>query len=140
MSNDIKNKNSASENLLNLMSFTADKTLEMADANSILGEKIEIDGMIIIPVSKVSAGFAGGGANIVNVSAKKSNTPSGSGAKITVTPMSFLVIADGEVKAVNISVPEKESKSNIIKAILDSFKGKKKAKAEETVEVTESKK
>ncbi len=140
MSNDIKNKNSASENLLNLMSFTADKTLEMADANSILGEKIEIDGMIIIPVSKVSAGFAGGGANIVNVSAKKSNTPSGSGAKITVTPMSFLVIADGEVKAVNISVPEKESKSNIIKAILDSFKGKKKPKAEETVEVTDSKK
>ena len=131
---EIENKNgkqSAAANLMQLMEFTADKALEMADANSIIGEKIEIDGMVIIPVSKVSAGFAGGGASITNVSAKKANMPSGSGAKVTVTPMSFLVVSEGSVSAVNINVPEKTSKSNLIKQIIDTVKGLKKDKKAE---------
>ena len=102
-------KQNASENLMDLMSFTADKALEMADANSIIGEKIEIDGMVIIPISKVSAGFAGGGASIVNATAKKSNVPSGSGARVTVTPLSVLVIADGEIKVMDINAPDRKS-------------------------------
>ena len=76
--NNVK-KSNAAENLMQLMSFTADKALEMADANSVLGEKIYVDDMTIIPVSKISAGFAGGGASIVNATVKKSNTPAGSG-------------------------------------------------------------
>jgi len=130
-------KASAAANLMQLMSFTADKTLEMANANSVMGEITEIDGMLIIPVSKVSAGFAGGGANIVNVDAKKSNTPSGSGAKVTVTPMSFLVIKDGEVTAVNICAPAEASKKSIVTKIIDAVKGMKKNKKKEvTVEET----
>lgn len=130
-------KASAAANLMQLMSFTADKTMEMANANSVMGEITEIDGMTIIPVSKISAGFAGGGANIVNVDAKKSNTPSGSGAKVTVTPMSFLVIKDGEVTAVNICAPAEASKKSIITKIIDAVKGMKKNKKKEvTVEET----
>ena len=92
MSNEVKVKATAAENLMNLLSFTADKAIELADANSVLGERIYAQGLTIIPVSKISAGFAGGGAHIVNTAAKKSNTPAGSGAKVTVTPLSFLVI------------------------------------------------
>ena len=132
MNNENKaNKSSASANLMQLMSFTADKVLEMADANSVLGEVMEIDGMTIIPVSKISAGFAGGGANIVNVEAKKSNTPSGSGAKVTVTPMSFLVIKDGEIRTINICAPENAGKKSIIAKILEAVKGMKKDKNQE---------
>lgn len=126
-------KPSAAANLMQLMSFTADKALEMADANSVLGDRIEIDGMVIIPVSKVSAGFAGGGANMVNAAVKKSNTPSGSGAKVTVTPMSFIVIKDGSVTAVNISAPEKAGKGDIIPKVIEALKGLKKEKKEITV-------
>ena len=121
-------KNSASENLMQLMSFTADKALEMAESNSIIGEKIEIDGMIIIPISKVSSGFAGGGANMINATAKKSNMPSGSGAKVTVTPLSVLVIADGEVKVVDINTPAKASKGGLISSIIEQVKSMKKKK------------
>ena len=121
-------KPNAAENLMQLMSFTADKALEMADANSIIGERIEIDGMTIIPISKVSSGFAGGGANMINATAKKSNMPSGSGAKVTVTPLSVLVIADGEVKAVDINAPAKASKGNLIGSIIDQVKSMKKKK------------
>lgn len=119
------NKPSAAANLMQLMSFTADKALEMADANSIIGDRIEVDGMTIIPVSKVSAGFAGGGANIVNAEVKKSNTPSGSGAKVTVTPMSFLVIRNGCINVINVNVPEKANKGNILSMIVEAAKGLK---------------
>ncbi len=133
----IENKKNNSENLISLMSFTADKALELADANSVAGDIIEIDGMKVIPISKISAGFAGGGATIVNVPAKKSNTPAGSGAKVTVTPMSFLVVSGGEVKVVNISVPEKETKGGIVNKILEAVKGLKKSKKTEAVETVE---
>ncbi len=132
MNNEIETKGgkqSASANLMQLMSFTADKVMEMADANSILGEKMEVDGMTIIPVSKISAGFAGGGANMVNATVKKSNTPSGSGAQVTVTPLSFLVISGGEVKVVDIQAPAKLTKAGILNAIINKVKsmtGKKK--------------
>lgn len=128
MSNENIRKPSAAENLMQLMSFTADKALEMADAGSVLGERTEIDGMTIIPVSKISAGFAGGGANIVNATVKKSNTPAGSGAKVTVTPLSFIVIKDGELRIVSVDASEKDTKSGIIAKVLEqvkSFAGKK---------------
>ena len=120
------NKPTAAENLMQLMSFTADKALELADANSVLGEKIEIDGMTIIPVSKISAGFAGGGASVINATVKKSNTPAGSGAKVSVTPISFLVIAHGEVNVVEVTSSGKDSKSSIIDAVIKQFKKNKK--------------
>lgn len=119
-------KNSASENLMQLMSFTADKALEMAEVNSIIGERIEVGDTVIIPISKVSAGFAGGGASITNATAKKANIPSGSGASVTVTPLSVLVISYGEVKVMDINAPAKGDKKNIIKAIIEQVKKFKK--------------
>ncbi len=125
---DIETKNTKptfSANLMQLMSFTADKALELADASSVLGEKIEADGMTIIPVSKISAGFAGGGANMVNATARKSNTPAGSGAKVTVTPLSFLVISDGEVRVIDVQASATDKKANIITAVINQVKAMK---------------
>ena len=40
---------------------------DMVDVNTIIGEPIEsIDGMTIIPISKVSFGFAAGGSEFTN--------------------------------------------------------------------------
>ncbi len=130
---DIETKNTKptfSANLMQLMSFTADKALELADASSVLGEKIEADGMTIIPVSKISAGFAGGGANMVNATVKKSNTPAGSGAKVTVTPLSFLVISDGEVRVIDVQASATDKKASIITAIVNQVKAMKAKKKE----------
>lgn len=121
-------KPTAAENLMELMSFTADKVVELADANSVLGERIEIDGMTIIPVSKISAGFVGGGANVINAGAKKSNTPAGSGASVKVTPLSFLVVSGGEVRIVAIDATTKDSKQGIIGKVLEAVKSLKKKK------------
>ncbi len=127
--NEVKAKTTAAENLMNLMSFTADKALELADANSVLGEQIHAEGLTIIPVSKISAGFAGGGANIVNATSKKSNTPAGSGAKVTVTPLSFLVIdSSGDVRMIEVKASSSDSKSGLIGKIIEQFKGKNEKK------------
>ena len=84
--------------LLRVLSFTAEQTLRLADANTVLGDRFELDGITVIPVSKVSAGFAGGGADVNDVGRKKRQNPAGAGAKITRTPMSFLVVKDGQVR------------------------------------------
>ena len=48
----------------NLMDTTMDKIKEMIDVNTIVGEPITAaDGTLVIPVSKVSYGFAAGGSS-----------------------------------------------------------------------------
>lgn len=97
--------------LLRVLEFTAQKTLELADANSVLGDKLELDGMTVIPVSKLSVGFAGGGADITDVNRKKKQNPVGSGAMVTLTPMSFLVIREGDARVLTV---QQESKAGIL--------------------------
>lgn len=133
-----ESRKNGSDSLLTLMSYTVDKTLELADANSVAGDIIDIDGVKVIPISKISAGFAGGGASIVNVTAKKSNTPAGTGARVTVTPLSFLIIANGEARVVTVNGAETE-KGGFIGKILEAVKQLKKPKKEEKEEeITET--
>ena len=48
----------------NMLEGTIQKIREMVDVNSVIGEPISTpDGVTIIPVSKVSVGFGGGGSD-----------------------------------------------------------------------------
>ena len=127
-------KASASENLMDLMTFTAYKAKELADANNVIGDPIHVDDMTIYPVSKISAGFAGGGASIINQSAKKSNSPAGSGASVKLTPISFLVVANGAVSVVSVDPTANETKESLIDKVLNAVKSFKKDKKEEPTE------
>ena len=83
-------------------------------ASGILGTSIEkikdlVDvstiGIKIIPVSKVSYGFASGGSDFPS----KSNAElfgGGGGAGITITPIAFIVVNNGEVSIKHISTEE----------------------------------
>ena len=89
----------------NLM-LTAMTSLEsMVDVNTIIGDTVtSSDGTTIIPVSKVSFGFAAGGSefnsNKLNKFSENGNLPfgGGSGAGVNISPMAFLVVKDGMVK------------------------------------------
>ena len=107
--------------LMEVLSFTADKTMELANANSVIGERIEVDGITVIPVSKVSAGFAGGGADIRNADKKRSQNPAGAGAKVSVTPMTFLVIKEGDARLISVKAQEGGSEGWILAAV-EQFK------------------
>ena len=88
-----------------LMDTTLDKIKSMVDVDTIIGTPITSpDGTTIIPVSKVSYGFASGGSDI---RAKKDNQApgfgGGSGAGVTINPVGFLAVMKGDVKFIPIT-------------------------------------
>ncbi len=84
------------KNVNSLLGVTMDKVKEMVDVDTVIGNPIVTDGVTLIPVSKVTYGFAGGGSDLPN-KAGAQLFGGGSGAGITVTPIAFLSVKDGEV-------------------------------------------
>ncbi|MDY2693841.1 GerW family sporulation protein [Gemmiger sp.] len=85
-----------------MMGVTIDKIREMVDTSTIIGDPIHPDEKTtIIPVSKVTFGFASGGSDVGPQSSKQM-FGGGSGAGVSVTPVAFLVIADGNVRTVQL--------------------------------------
>ncbi len=110
-------------NLMNVLAYVADQTMTLAKENSVLGERIEKDGMTVIPVSKLTVGFAGGGADMTDTGRKKERHPAGGGANVTMTPMSFLVITEGEVRSVSVQAAPNASRSEILDTVIKTVKG-----------------
>ena len=101
-----------------LMETTMSKIREMVDVNTIVGSPIRTDdGITLIPVSKVSFGFAGGGSDITpkNQNAGAAPFGGGSGAGVNISPVAFLVIKDGSVRLMNIQPPA----SNTVDRVID---------------------
>lgn len=87
----------------NLMDTTMNKIKEMVDVNTIIGEPITSpDGTLIIPVSKVSYGFAAGGSDLPTKKENKDCFGGGSGAGVTIQPVAFLTVYKGDVKLVPV--------------------------------------
>ncbi len=93
----------------------------MVDANTVVGDAITTpDGTMIIPVSKVSVGFVSGGSDFATKTNPKLCFGGGSGAGITVTPISFLIISpSGTVN----TLPVNQSSVTAIDKIMDLAPG-----------------
>lgn len=86
-----------------LMDTTMKKIKEMIDVNTIIGDPITTpDGTTIIPVSKVSYGFASGGSDLPTKKDNKDCFGGGSGAGVTINPVAFLSVSKGNVKLIPI--------------------------------------
>lgn len=88
-----------------LMNVTMDKVRQMVDSNTIIGKSITTeDGITILPVSKVSFGFASGGTDFDGKNAaNKDLFGGGSGAGVNIQPVAFLVVKDGCVRTIQLS-------------------------------------
>ena len=77
----------------------------MVDSNTIVGKPITTeDGITILPVSKVSFGFASGGTDFDGKNAaNKDLFGGGSGAGVNIQPVAFLVVKDGCVRTIQLS-------------------------------------
>lgn len=85
-----------------LIASSIGKIHELSDADTIIGDPIKIDGNItIIPVSKISYGFAAGGSDLPSKNDKEL-FGGGSGAGMSIQPLAFIVIANGEVKLLEL--------------------------------------
>lgn len=86
-----------------LMETAMESIKSIVDVNTILGDPVETpDGSVVVPVSRISLGFAAGGAEYeaTNKAGGDAGFPfgGGSGAGISVNPVAFLVVGQGEVR------------------------------------------
>ena len=92
-----------------LMSTTMEKIRSMVDANTIIGQPIHTeDGVTLIPVSRLSFGFASGGSDFTTKNQKpdaKNAFGGGSGAGVSLEPVAFLVVKDGFVRLLPVAPP-----------------------------------
>ena len=87
-----------------LMDTTMEKIRQLIDVNTIIGNPITTpDGTTIVPVSKVSYGFASGGSDIPSKNAiNKQIFGGGSGAGVSITPIAFIVVNQGDAKILRV--------------------------------------
>ncbi len=133
----------------NLMTETMAKIKEMVDVDTIIGTPITTaDGTTVIPVSKVTFGFASGGSDFM----PKHNGPAqaplafggGGGAGVTVSPVCFLIISrDGSANILGINAQAATTVDRLVEMIpgainkvssfVEGYKGKANApQADET--------
>ncbi len=86
-----------------LMSTTIEKLRELANSETVIGNPIKVsENTTIIPVSKLSIGFASGGSDFPSKN-PKDLFGGGSGAGVTVTPKAFLVVENGNVRLLQLA-------------------------------------
>lgn len=101
-----------------MMGTTLDKIRQMVDVNTVMGDPVTTpDGTVIIPISKISYGFASGGSDLPSKThAEKNYFGGGAGAGVTVTPLAFLTISGGNVRLLQID-PYNSSADRVIDMI-----------------------
>ena len=66
----------------------------IVDADTVLGKEVlTASGVAIIPISKVSIGFASGGVDLPSKLSERNNFGGGGGTGVTVNPIGFLIIS-----------------------------------------------
>ncbi len=91
-----------------LMGTTMENIKDMVDVNTVVGDPVNTDdGTTIIPISRVSFGFVAGGGDYASEEKKgamrtmdQDTLPfaGGTGAGVSVYPMGFLVVGNGQIK------------------------------------------
>lgn len=120
-----------------LMKTTMSSLKEMVDVNTIIGDPVSsADGLVIIPISRVSFGFASGGSeystgkdikNSYEDEEGKFPFGGGSGAGVSVQPVGFIVVGNEQIKL--LPVDEGNSALNnlfdFMGKVIDNFQGMK---------------
>jgi len=105
-----------------LMGVTMQKIREMVDANTIIGQPIQAEGMTLIPISRLSFGFASGGSDYVSKNQKPDAANSfggGSGAGVNIVPVAFLIVKGDSVKILPVNPPAGTTVDRVVEMVPD---------------------
>ena len=139
-----------------LMTTAMESIKDMVDVNTIVGDAVQApDGTVIIPISKVSFGFAAGGGEYSSccetgskesseedegesASGSSSNFPfaGGSGAGVSINPVAFMVVGQGQIKLLPVTINSSLEKIlDMVPDLLDKANQsiKKKVKVRKTI-------
>ena len=109
-----------SQNLPNMLQNTISKIRDMMSVNDVVGEPIVVGDVTIIPISKVSVGFGGGGADNAKA-ANKDAFGGGMGGGVKVNPVCFLVVKDGNVRMMPVPIPANSTADRILEMVPDTL-------------------
>ena len=99
-----------------VMDATVSKIRELADANTVIGKPILTpDGITVIPISRVSLGFATGGTS----GSKGISFTGGNGGGVKVEPIGFFVIKDGNCRMISVAPPPLTTMDRIVEMMPD---------------------
>ncbi|HHV99021.1 MAG TPA: sporulation protein YtfJ [Clostridiaceae bacterium] len=103
-----------------LMTTAMESIKEMVDVNTIVGDAVQApDGTVIIPISRVTFGFAAGGGEYNTCcevsgdddeekeeggSTKKFPFAGGSGAGVSINPVAFMVVGQGQIRLLPVNI------------------------------------
>ena len=102
-------------NIGNLMETTMNKMKEIVNVDTVVGTPIQTpDGVMIIPVSRVSYAFAPGGSDFRVKDNSNLGFGGGNGAGVKVEPIGFLVVREGSVRMMNVTPPANATVDRLI--------------------------
>lgn len=108
-----------------LMSTTMQKIREMVDVNTIIGSPIRTDdGVTLIPVSKLTFGFASGGSDFSTKNQKPEADNAfggGSGAGVNISPVAFLIVKGDTVKLLPVASPAGNTVDRVVELVPEMF-------------------
>ena len=86
------------------MGVSMDKIHSLVDANTMMGDPITCgNGTTIIPISKISVGFASGGSDLPTRTSKE-YFAGGAGGGMSVKPIGFLIVKNGDVQLMQLTM------------------------------------
>ena len=103
-----------------LMSTTMQKLREIADVNTIVGKPIQAGNVTIIPISRLTVGFASGGSDFVSKNQKPEADNSfggGSGAGMNLSPVAFLIVKGDTVKLMPVAPPAATTVDRVVEMV-----------------------
>ena len=108
-----------------ILSTTIEKVRQLVDVSTIVGEPMKLsENITVIPVSKVTYGFASGGSDFPSKNNKELFGGAG-GAGITINPVAFLVLKDSEVTLKHITSNDNAAERlvNMVPDVIDKISG-----------------
>ena len=99
------------------MNSTMENVKNMLQVDTVVGEPITTpDGITLVPISKISVGFGGGGVEFGKAKTKNGSRPYGGGnaTGVKVEPTGFLVVKDGSIRMVNVTPPANNTIDRLI--------------------------
>ena len=99
-----------------LMQTTMENVKNILKVDTVVGDPIFTpDGITLVPVSRISVGFGGGGLEFGNKKAGEARPYGGGNATgVKIDPIGFLVIKEGNIRMVNIMPPANTTVDRII--------------------------
>ena len=105
-----------------LMTTTMQKLREIADVNTIVGKPILAGEITIIPISKLTVGFASGGSDFTSKNQKPEDDNSfggGSGAGMNLSPVAFLIVKGDSVRLMPVAPPPGTAVDRVVEMVPD---------------------